>query len=169
METVKIELSKEDHEFLLKTKNELETQDNRCTRDPFYIIKAVKKIFGLDEDYSSHFEFVSEDNETSFEENDVKGMIEFLTENEIDFEEEKFLKDPFEREEILESNGFRRIYYNEERYIVEEGTYFLTEQAALEHLKNNKHRLPESAYVYADSSWRNQQMNKIREIISKIK
>jgi hypothetical protein len=39
----------------------------------------------------------------------------------------------------------------------------------ISNLKNNKHRLPESAYIYADSSWRNQQMNKIREIILKIK
>ena len=168
-EKINIELSKEDYDFLIKTKNELETQDNRCTRDPFYIIKAIKKVYGFAEDYSSDFELYNAENETTFQINEIDEMIEYLEEYEIEFDKDSFINDEYEREEILEKNGFERVYYNEVEYIVEEGTYFLTEQAALAHLGKNKHRLPSSAFTYADSSWRNQQINKLRDIILKIK
>jgi predicted CopG family antitoxin len=56
-----IEVTDEQYEFLKEAKHLLNTQDNRCTRDPIYCIMEKKRIYGLSEDYSSDYVWARDD------------------------------------------------------------------------------------------------------------
>jgi len=176
-----INISEDDYNFLLELKNNLLTQDNRFTRDPFYIIKDIEKIYGIDGDYSTDYSWVSEDGDTELDPNNIEEIENYFNcddEEDGEFDIELF-KDKSDysfgeyecdnyEDYFMDKHGFRKIYWIENTITTEQGAYFLTEQNAIKHLEENKRRYSDKAYVYADSSWRNVEMNKLREIILKI-
>lgn len=46
----------------------LRTQDNRCTADPIYVVQQRRRVYGVDENYTDNFVWVSSDGEASEEE-----------------------------------------------------------------------------------------------------
>lgn len=177
-----VNISEDDYNFLLELKNNLLTQDERFTRDPFYIIKDVEKIYGLDSDYSSDYSWISEDGDTELDPNNIEEIENYFNGDDEDdeggFDIELFRDksdnsfgeygcDNYE-DYFMDKHGFRKIYYIENYITTEQGAYFLTEQNAIKHLEQNKHRYSDKACVYADSTWRNSEMNKLREIILNI-
>jgi hypothetical protein len=123
--------------------NLLNTQDNRCTADPFFVVFSKSEIV-VDEAYDYD-------------------RIVWVTEDGDEVEDRKA-----KRLEVLERNGrdvgeYRRVAI---KYIDQFETACFTEQGCKDFLKIQGHNL-RRPFIYAHSFWRNHEMLAIREMLLK--
>lgn len=157
-----IQISDEDYEFLVEAQNLLKTQDNRCTADPLYCVMSKKRVYGLDTDYASDYEWYNssyskstETTEDLFEE--LIDDEEYLSELVDIYNDENEYLDPENKESIpilrkwfleevedyynalldyLESKDYKKVYYVEQQEISQHSNVFsLFEQDAVDFVR----------------------------------
>ena len=96
-------------------------------------------------------------------------VVEWLDNDEPDYEETKELEDLHDIKEWLSEQGYN---YEVVSYkIVEkiyENTMFLTQVDAENHLRANHYHYSEDAHTYAMTAWRAPRMNKLIEILQEV-
>ena len=125
-------------EYLLKVANRLVTQDNRCTASPMFCVRGLRRIFGLDPQWT--------DNVVWIDTEDVVHQVEPP-------------KDEENPPEYYEKTGYIDVW--------EVLAVCFTEDGCREHLKLNGHNYQryEKVEIYAESFNRNPEMLAIRELL----
>jgi hypothetical protein len=193
-----IEVTDEQYEALKEMQNELNTQDNRHTRDPMYVIMDTHKV-PTSSDYSDDYEwFNSNDSETIG--NDEE-LFEFLCENheskllevyngiydrDVLFkvvteitdsnkeEIKEWLLDEIKYENdldfLLDLDYISKVYLLDEESIMYSQGFPVSffEKDLKEHLKSNSYHYSAKATTYACSLWRSSRMERLRDILVKI-
>ncbi|OCL28644.1 hypothetical protein U472_00365 [Orenia metallireducens] len=166
-------LNQEDIQFLQDLGRELKEQDNHCTAKPliFNVYKDDLE-FGVDPDFggSDLYAIVeAADPENAIYSDDIEEMQEFVKDYSYDNDIEiKEINSPDDYKEFLEENEIEYyISYIRKKKVKENA--FLTEKAAWEHVKGNKHHYNRygEPKVYCSHGWRNPELKKLLEIIEK--
>jgi len=129
---------------LAAIKQELQTQDNRATANPFYIVQQRRRLYGFDTQWS-------DDNVVwlDYDHNEVTDPEELLKlEANYDYC-------------ISEPEGYTRTGYIDTWEFVQG---FLTNKAAQAYIDQNKHRLTDPR-IYVDSLYRNYEMIAVRNML----
>lgn len=170
-------LSTEDAQFLVELAQKLKTQDSRATAKPLiFTIKEEIKIIGLSQDYADDCCLVDEEGQPFFtSEEVVEYVTDYIMEDPTQTIQE-FAKgyDMKVDETNLESllNLINKVgydwtithYHTQNRFRGE----FLTEEAASEHLKANRHHYNETATIYCKRAWRNPELEELLTIVEKL-
>ncbi len=189
-----IEVSDEVYEFLKDCKNELKTQDNRCTRNPIYTIWHKIKEYGISDGYASEHIYVWDDSEYE----SLEEVFDFLVENEYDsyllqaysennVEEKPVIEidehtipilkewfcDELNNYEVMEfmeeltGNNFSEIGIRwKSEQATNGGCFSFFEKDAEDHIKLNGHNIRGEKYTYADSLYRTPRMEKLMEVLT---
>lgn len=129
---------------IVKIKQELLAQDNRCTDQPVFLVQRLVRDYGYDPQYSDQYIWVySGDYENGKLDDD---LVEELNELDNNFEN----TDPYEK-----------VYYKERWEFVKA---FFTERGAKDYLETDGHNLGKTR-IYADGSFRNFEFREIRNFI----
>lgn len=175
-------LNKEDQDFINKLSHKMKTQDCRGTRQPYGLVIGKKerqitdyenceyKSINWDEcDYDTFENFIAAIQDYYLEDNDTHEVWEFINENceSIDdvryheYELSKMMSEP------VSVYGYNIVEtFDANKHCL--GNFFLTEDAAFEYIKRNKHNLGESAFTYGVHLYRNPEMEKLYEVIHKL-
>jgi len=127
----------------------IDTQDNRCTAEPIFLVQEQKRIYGMDPEYSGQ--------DTVWL--DCLNDSEELTDAEAQVLEERYL------ETLEEPENFVRTGYIDQWEYVQP---FFTEEAAQNYIDMNKHRHDELR-IYVDSAYRNYEWQMIRALLLSMK
>lgn len=144
------------------------TQDNQCTRDPFWLVFGHKKIF-VDPQYAEEEESVYLESETGEQLEMSHELYGDLEEKWYDAMADKKMERPFDP--ILDRH-FHPDDWERHAYIwvQEYNQAFFTEAAAKEYIEENSHRIPgvsdgKDASIYVDSLYRNKEMIDVRQML----
>jgi len=157
---------KEKISFLKKIQENLNTQDNRCTADPIFIVYDWERI------PSSHYysdEWMFVDSEGKIAE-DEEELINFLKESECCGKiSEEELKDMTDTEllEWIKKKGvddIEQVYYIKKKVFI---NVFFTEEAANSFIKQNYYHYTDEVHTYVNCLWRNPEMQHIRNCLEK--
>lgn len=129
-------------QFLLQLKHELETQDNRCTGDPYFVVQERKPIYGVDPEYGGERVWVD-------------------SEGEADEEEAAKLEETFD-ETLEEPDGYTRTGVIRQWVTVQS---FLTSKGATSYIETQSHRHSGELRVYGESAHRNVEVKSLRQAI----
>jgi len=166
---MKVEISKEDLDFVRNLAHELATQSNRATGKPYYYtIRKKKRVVGMDASYSSETVMVDTCSGDYQEFPDEEAaIVAEMKEQEISREEaEKYVDKTYEEFGVYE--------YEEDQNV------FLTYKGLLEHIRLNGHNIgrridPDKPWVeddqihsYVHHAFRNPEMRRLIEIIEKL-
>ena len=121
----------------------LNTQDNRCTSDPIFIVQQKKRIWGVSTDYAGDYAWLDFGNE--HEEADLQ-LAEEL--DDLEFEG-------------CETGSWQKVGYVD---IWEFVTACFTEAACQEYIDRNRHNLNEPR-IYAASAYRNREFIDVRNYL----
>jgi len=183
-----IEVSDEQYELLKSFKSMLVEQDVRCTSDPVYVIEENKRVYGVEENYSTGFVwYVDADDEieTNLElfqmvlENCKDTLVSLWkesketecepTEEELKqsfLDDIEYWDDGFIYEKVLDNLAISRVYYREEHNISSSSAVFsLFEKDA----KNYCNHDSANWHTYAVSSYRSKHMNELRKLLIDLK
>lgn len=119
----------------------IRTQDNRITDQPIFIVQQKRRIYGLDDGYSSDFVWI--DGEESYT------------------EEERAERDAERADDGLPPAEYRRCGYID---IWEFVTACFTEQGCKDYLRLDGHNLREPR-IYAAGSYRNAEFRAVRSFL----
>lgn len=187
MDTImELKLTLQQYNLLKELQNELLTQNNRCSRNPIYLVRhkvervcvegcgeeryyiddssllnkseMIEYIFN-DENLSAlFFSFLSGE---SIDEDIISSEVNaYITKEVID---EKF-------DELYEELGIQKINIELEDEVVSNGACFsFFEKDAFEHIQLNGHNISGSKFTYADSLYRAPRMEKLLELLTNIK
>ena len=170
-----MEFKREDVEFLKNLKKELETQNNRHTYNPLYVIMDKKELVTAG-GYNEHRSCWMDEEGTEWE--TLEELFEYLEEHyneeleshyELDGDEstikEMFLDDHSDGCEELYVKGltdkFTLVHLQEFDNIQGSGVYSFFENDAKEHLESNRYHYNKGAHTYACSLWRSPRMEKL--------
>ena len=142
-------MNKEDLKFLKELGKKMNAQDNRATQFPMFVVKQKVKQY-LNEDYCSECERREEYN----------GSLCDKCQKLVDNDEEL----P-ERCDDCPSDVFDWFEWKDK--IVEDCGAFFTAEEAQEHINMNSYHYTEP-FVYGIPSWRNYEMQKVLNILSKL-
>lgn len=135
---------------LKEFQKELETQDNRATAHPLYVVYQTEHV-PTDSDYSDKYEYYDPHSSDDFD-----NLEWFVESNEID------LPKPMDDDELFkwleEHYDINKVYYLEKPKFV---TAFFTNKAAELYIRANAHNLKDP-YVYVESLYRNYEMQAVR-------
>lgn len=156
-----IEVTDEMYEFLMNLSNELNTQDHRGTRMPYFFQVQTKKQIAVPEGNGTeawHYDDSLIETKKEIEEavNEYKGWDEASTEF-------NHLED-YEVEGILESIGYSKVYYD---YRDNLENAFLTSKACDEHIRVNRHNL-KSPVNYLSGSFRNPELEMVMKFLCEL-
>jgi hypothetical protein len=162
-------LTAEDVKFLKELKHELNTQDNRITANPrFYQIQHNRFVASCD-GYGNYFEAVRDGESLGIYTYDDEGLEELKDVLLADYDEE-YSEDVEEinslKLEKLDNDSLNLKCYGgdyEHVYV----NAFLTERACKEHIEANRHHY-ENPVDYLSYGFRNPELEKVLEILSKI-
>ena len=145
--------------MLEEIKQRLNTQDNRATKDPIFIVYDWEKI-PSHRDYTDKWEYVDA------EDGDIIGdtkkeLVKYVEDNIHHFPKNISELSGDEFVEWLESKGYQihKFYYLERRSFV---NVFFTEKSADDYIEQNKHHFSSKIHTYVNSLWRNPEMQYIR-------
>ena len=163
-------LTAEDVKFLKELKHELNTQDNRITANPrFYQIQHDRFVASFDGD-GNFFEAVCDGESLGIYTYDDEGLEELKDVLLADYDEE-YSEDVEEinslKLEKLDNDSLNLKCYGgdyEHVYV----NAFLTERACKEHIEANRHHY-QNPVDYLSYGFRNPELEKVLEILSKIK
>jgi hypothetical protein len=156
-----IEVTDEMHEFLMNLSNELNTQNHRCTRMPYFFQVQTKEQISVPEGCGTeawHCDGSMIETDAEIEE----AVSEY---KEWDKHTTKFgFLEDYEIEEILENAGYNKINYNyESKY---QNTFF-TAKACEEHIELNDYHYNEPI-CYLNHAWRNPEMELVSKFLCEI-
>lgn len=159
-----ITITDEEYEFLKLCKKELNTQNNRSTRDPIYCIQDIHREYGKDSMYGF----------------DGYVWIDIFCSENIYYTDEELLQDyslmndnDLDTDSInLRNNNdyndirlFEKSYYSENYVLEESGPFSFFEKDAIEHLNKNDYHYSSKARTYACGLWRSPRMEKLRNFL----
>jgi len=175
----KIEIPDELYNKLIELSNELNNQDHRCTKMPYFIqIREPDEIWGMDSEYAHGYDWYMpggdgqtidpDDDEALSEELYDKGLIR--TEDEEDSSLptlEEYLKqredeDYLDRESIVAELGYIRCYKKD---VEKFSNCFFTTKAAKRYIEKNQHNLKDTADTYLFYADRNPEMEIIFQFL----
>lgn len=161
-------LNEDDVKFLTELANEMVTQDNRATGDPYYfVVRTRRRVTGYDVDCAPDGTCFVETRSGDYNVFDTREeAIAYL------------MKDTdLPREEVL------RLFWHEitetgYKYEETDHNFFLTHKGFLEHMRLNAHNYPgrqdgekfkesEYTYSYVKHAFRNPEVQRLFEIIKK--
>jgi hypothetical protein len=133
-------------EFIENITKELNTQDNRITSDPIFLIQKKVRDWGIEKGYTDKYVWANPDDEYI----------------EADEEKSKQLDEDDDNWDIKEEDEcWKKMYYRERWEFV---TACFTEKAADDFIAANKHRYGEMR-TYVDSLYRNDEMRELRNLL----
>lgn len=161
-------------EFLIKTKEKLEKQDNRGTADPIWVVYDLEKV-RTTEGYTDEWEYADfEDGYTRIGET-KEALIAYMHDNldtrdgyVIPSEEDIQDMDADELLKWLQDNNdlckdfWHKWYFKKVRKFI--GVFF-TEEAADNFIKANSYHYTKEVHTYVDCLWRNYEMQTIRNLL----
>lgn len=157
-----IEVTDEMYKFLEELSTELNTQNHRCTAMPyFYQVQTKKEVLAADN--SGDIIWIKDEHRIETDD-EIKEQIFAIRNwdfNDDSNNEEYEELDDWDKEDILEENGFTKYYITFEN---EYKNAFLTEKACKEHIKLNEHHYNEPA-DYLMHAFRNPELEKLMEFI----
>jgi len=156
-----IEVTDEMHEFLMNLSNELNTQNHRCTRMPYFFQVQTKERIAVPDGCGTEAWYcdgslIETKDEIEEQVNELKGWDESTTEF-------NFLED-YEIEEILEEADWCKVNYD---YRDNLENCFLTSKACDEHIRVNGHNL-NSPVNYLSGSFRNPELEKVMQFLCEL-
>ena len=150
-----ISLSDENYEFLMNLSRELNEQDHRGTRMPYFFQVQTKHQIAVPEGNGITAWF--NDGSLIETEEEIKEVIEEYQDYTVDYA----LLDDDTKEEILIDAGYSKVSYDyEPRY----ENAFLTSKACDAHIESNRHNLS-SPVNYLSYASRNPELEKLMEIL----
>lgn len=177
-------MTQEDKDFIINLANEMQTQDTRCTAQPYGLVITTEHIVsGMDSDYIDTFFYLDRANEIEYYEEDLSEMIVDL-EGWMDEDEYKDMLsdvDKYKVDSFYRFSMFCGEYipsdWDKIGYIVQstadstngcyEGNFFLTEKSANEYIERNNHNLNKPG-TYGIHLYRNPEMKRLYDIIFKL-
>jgi len=139
-----------DLDFIKDVISRMNTQDNRGTAAPyFYQIETFERMTSVDGDFLWYL-----DDTKLYTDDDIK---EYLIDHECDLE-----NDPIK---VIEDLGFEKWHF--ERKGVLKG-FFLTEDAAKQHLKCNDYHYSHDARTYVSHAWRSPEFMDFIEAVARL-
>lgn len=121
----------------------LQTQDNRATDAPIFIVQEKRRVYGFDPAYSDDVVWIDDEGD------------------EADSEKRAELEAAYD-EDDEEPDGWTRTHY-EDRW--EYVTACFTEAGCQEYIRLNGHNHRGELRVYAAGSWRNAEFRAVRELL----
>ena len=179
-----IRLSKEDITFLKELQHEMLTQDTVCQAAPrYWAIRGKTNVYGLDTK-CSEFEGIRIDFETflhdmedvynylddhydQYEYHLTDGDLSYSLKTDNDFKSISDMSDALEHLKELGEDEAEIVGYNEE-YEIYPDTFFLTNRACKEHIKQNYYHYSNDAHSYAMTAWRSAEVERLWRILDKI-
>lgn len=143
-------ISEEDKKYLLELSKKMNSQDNRATQFPMFVIKQKVKVYGREECC---------DELERKEEQDDDEMCETCSEK---YEEGTDLLD-----NCQDCDPRCFIEFNWEDETVEDAGSFFTAEAAQDHIDRNAYHY-NKPFTYGIPSWRNPEMQIVLKIISSL-
>jgi hypothetical protein len=186
-----IQVSDENYEFLKECINELNTQDTKCTRNPIYTVWHEVREYGIDENFTSDFVYVWEDEEYET----LEELFTYLDENGYEDDLVQMYNDNNEREilnydeytketikswfcetltsyevetsmELLSDYNFSIVgVRNKDEQVVNGACFSFFEKDAKDHIEMNGHNIKGKKYTYADSLFRSPRMEKLMNLL----
>ena len=147
-----INVTDEQHEFLMNLSKEINTQNNRITADPIFCVYEKRRVYVPDG--CGETGWFSDEGSLQTEEDIEEICEEYRTEN-----PESTLDD----EEILEELEYHKTDYEIQDTPVSGQPYF-SEKAAQNHIDCNHYHYSKP-FTYVESAWRNDEWVTIRKII----
>lgn len=132
-------------EFIDNITKELNTQDNRITSDPIFLVQKKVRDWGIADDYTEDYTWINSDND--YEEADEEKSKQLDADDEWQLKPEDFC--------------WSKCYYRDRWEFV---TACFTEKAADDFIERNKHRYGEMR-TYVDSLYRNDEMRELRNLL----
>ena len=129
-------------EQLAALREELRTQDNACTAEPMFVVYQIKRIFGLDPDYTEETTWMHSDGEEADPE--IIAALEAL--------------DDAGLPPVHDGTRYERVGYADTDVFV---TVCLTRKGAEAFIARMKHRL-NKPHIDVDSFYRNEEMIALR-------
>ena len=123
---------------LLEIGQRLRTQDNRATRDPIFLVRGCRRVFGMDSGYAEHSIWM-----------DASDWTEV----------------PEPEDTYNPPNGVVQVFYTQVWEVLKVA---FTEEGCREHLRINGHNyrsVYEKVEIYADGLWRMPEMIAIRNFL----
>lgn len=145
-------------EELADLANELNTQDNRITSHPLFIVEQEKRIYGMNGEQCDDLEYIwvySEDSEYTCEPDEVCDQIREDCENDPDLGILNLHDEEIDPEEW----GYEQWFYVTE---MEFKSAHLTERAANLYITQNSHRM-RNPRTFVTSQYRCHEWNMVRE------
>lgn len=154
--------------MLKEIQKELQTQDNRATKDPIFIVYDIRKVTSC-EGYSDKWMYVDTADGDEIG-NSKEELLEYLNNNydaepPNDLDEEDLLTWSNNRvNQIKRGNQIEKWYYQTIREL--KGVFF-TEKAADLFIVQNQHNLSSEVHTYVEFLYRNPEMQYIRDCLEK--
>ena len=173
---MKIEVSKEDYDFLKELQHELNTQDTDCQADPVYwSVMESREVLTLQYDGDARIPF--DDGAYSVDEL-VEEINEEIIEYDQDIRDEWHEVDKNDAQEVadfaVDRLGWDNIYNDGIYYVTEEDCIsqfsgaFLTKRACQEHIDSNRHHYNEP-HTYANTAYRNYELERLLKVLKTMK
>jgi len=146
-------MEQKDLDFLIELGKEMNTQNNRSTQFPAFVVMQKVKVYG-DSSYCSEVE--------------RKNSDDYNWEDVLCDKCQKLLEDGKELPDLCDDcndEGF--LWFNWEDKIVDNCGMFLTAKAAQRHIDENHYHY-NKPFTYGISCWRNYEMQRVLEILSKL-
>jgi hypothetical protein len=153
-ETITITIPQSQYNFLTELSKKIQTQDNRFTEHPIYLVCDVYDVI-VDDDYTPTG--MGHDIETRYvyknpEDSDYGG----IEESDVD---------EYCKENNVDKDDLERLYVAEMPYTV---NAHLTDEGAKQYILSNRHNL-HKPYTYANSLYRCHDMIELREFLLNFK
>jgi hypothetical protein len=132
-------------------KEELLTQDNMATADPYWVIRDYRNVVTPEDvgNVKGH-KYFDHDNCSDYTEEELK---EHFKDNKVKFTESDF-------DEIAEFRGFEKYYYT---LIEIDEEVFLTKKEAEEYFNSRRYAFSKEAHLYCKSAYRSEELKFIMQ------
>jgi len=144
--------------MLKEIQENLNTQDNRATANPIFIVYDWEKVPSCS-DYTDKFMFVDTEGHIA---DDRKSLIEWLKNAEVVLPENYEELDDDDLIEAVHKEGYdhiNKVYYIAKKVFI---NVFFTEKSADAFIKSNNYHYTKEVHTYVDCLWRNPEMQYIR-------
>lgn len=159
MKTIKV--TDEMYEFLVNLSNELNSQDHRGTRMPYFFQIQTKEQIAVPEGHGTEAWHL--DGELIETKEEIEQAVNEFKEWDGHTTRFNHLQD-YEVEEILESAGYSKVNYD---YRANLENSFLTSKACDNHIKTNKHNL-KSPINYLSGAHRNPELEMVMRFLCEL-
>lgn len=164
-------LTQEELQQAKELANRLKTQDNRGTRLPiWFLLQDVEEKRAFDSgDFVLFSDYDGEIWRGDSEDDVVKQILEERKQY-IEFEDGETEEEIDKKEAELESEIYDEVsgecYEMNWEYVTKQ--IFFTQEAAKNHLEQNKHHYSDKARIYVDHAWRNPEAELVYKILTSL-